>query len=231
MPLKLPTYQITQLPNSPQFGQRINKHAVLVIELIVAYTLILVTIWTSPGAQRVFFYITAAWFLLSLILAINRGEPAGLERLPLRMTILTVLLTVVIAIAMAAIAYVVGTLHGLFGVRQPLLHASTYLLWSLVQQYIQQSFFFARIEQLTSTGRLASLITALLFGLAHLPNPVLAPVTFVGGWILCELFRRYRSLYPLAVAHGLIGLAIAISVPDQIHHHMRVGLGYLRYPK
>src|SRR5262249_41901016 len=97
-------------------------------------------------------------------------------------------------------------------------------------QYIQQAFFFARIEKITSNGRLAAVITAVLFGLAHLPSPVLAPVTLVGGWILSELFGRYRSLYPLAVAHGLIGLAIAVSVPDSIHHHMRVGLGYLRYP-
>jgi len=153
-----------------------------------------------------------------------------LNRLPLRMTAITVSLTIVIAAVMAAIGYTQGTLHGLFGVRKPLLHASTYLLWSLVQQYIQQAFFFARIEKIASNGRLAAVITAILFGLAHLPSPVLAPVTLVGGWILSELFRRYRSLYPLAVAHGLIGLAIAVSVPDSIHHHMRVGLGYLRYP-
>jgi len=210
---------------------RAVKKRVLLLELVVGYTLIIVTIWTPPTTQRVLFYITAAWFLLSLIVAIKRREATGFGRLPLRMTLLTVLLTIVIAVGMALIAYAAGTLHGLFGVRKPLLHASGYLLWSLVQQYIQQSFFFARIEQLIANGRRASLITALLFGLAHLPNPVLTPVTFVGGFILCELFRCYRSLYPLALAHGLIGLAIAVSVPDNIHHHMRVGLGYLRYPK
>jgi hypothetical protein len=62
-----------------------------------------------------------------------------------------------------------------------------------------------------------------------LPNPVLAPVTFVGGWLLSELFRRYRTLVPLGIGHGLVGIAIALSVPDHIQHHMRVGLGYLRY--
>lgn len=210
--------------------QAVKPH-VLLPELVAGYTLIMVTIWTPPRTQRVFFYITAAWFLLSLILAIKRHRPTGFERLPLRMTLLTVLLTMVAALGIAVIAYATGTLHGLFGVRSPLLHASAYLLWALVQQYIQQSFFFLRIEQLVSNGRRASLITALLFGLAHLPNPVLTPITFVGGFILCELFRRYHSLYPLALAHGLIGLALAVSVPDSIHHHMRVGLGYLRYPK
>ena len=207
------------------------KPRVLLLELAVGYTLILITIWTPPGVQRTLFYITAAWFFFSLLFDLRRGEATGSERLPLRMTLITVALTFLIAIGMALIAHAAGTLHGLFGIRNPLLHASMYLLWSLVQQYIQQSYFFARIEQLVANGRLASLITAFLFGLAHLPNPVLTPVTFVGGFILCELFRRYRSIYPLALAHGLIGLAIAVSVPDNIHHHMRVGLGYLRYPK
>src|SRR5215471_2590369 len=209
---------------------RRNKLA-LAGELVVAYALIMATIWTAHSTQRVLFYISAAWFLFSAVSAALRREPLGLKAPPVRMTILVVLTIIVIAVAMAGIAAVLGTLHGLFGVRAPLLHASTYLLWSLVQQYIQQSFFFVRIEQLTLDGRLASFLTACLFGLAHLPNPVLTPVTFAGGWILCELFRRYRSLYPLAFAHGLTGLAIAVSVPDSIHHHMRVGLGYLRYPK
>lgn len=188
------------------------------------------TIWSANPTQRVLFWISVAWFFVSAVLGKLRGEPQGFKRPPAVFTLITAALTLIIAVAMGGIAALLGTLHGLFGVRAPVLHASGYLLWSLVQQYIQQSFFFARIEKLTTSGPLASLITAVLFGLAHLPNPVLTPVTFVGGWVLCELFRRYRTLYPLAIAHGLIGLAIAVSVPDSIHHHMRVGLGYLRYP-
>ena len=208
---------------------RENKIVVLG-ELAVGYSLIMITIWTAHRAQRILFYLSAAYFFVAAVIALIRRQPLGLKRLPLRMTLITVAATIVIAAVMVAAAALQGTLHGLFGVRAPLLHASTYLVWSLVQQYIQQSFFFVRIEQLTSNGARASFITACLFGLAHLPNPVLTPVTFIGGWILCELFRRYRSLYPLAIAHGLIGLAIAVSVPDSIHHRMRVGLGYLRYP-
>jgi membrane protease YdiL (CAAX protease family) len=203
----------------------------LLLELAIAYALIMATIWTAPRAQRILFYVTAAWFFCSAVLAVLRGQPLGLKPPPLRMTVILISATVVICAIMAGIAAALGTLHGLFGVRAPLLHASAYLLWSLVQQYIQQTFFFSRIEQFVSSGPLASTITACLFGLAHLPNPVLTPVTLVGGWILCELFRRYRTLYPLAVAHGLTGLTIAISVPDSLQHHMRVGLGYVRYPK
>lgn len=211
-------------------ANRENKLALL-LELAVGYALITATIWTANPTQRILFWISAAWFFCSAVLAVRRGEPLGLKRPPLRMTIFVISLVLLIVAGMMTIAAVMGTLHGLLGVRTSLLHASGYLVWALVQQYIQQSFFFGRIEQLTSNGLLAGFWTALLFSLAHVPNPVLVPVTFVGGWILTELFRRYGTLYPLAVAHGLIGLAIAISVPDHLHHHMRVGLGYLRYPR
>lgn len=210
---------------------QIRQSYVVLSEMAVAYGLIQVTIWTAPPQQRILFWIAAAWFFASAVLAKLRGQPLGFKRPPMRMTITVVALTIVIVVLMGTIAAALGTLHGLFGVRAPLWHASGYLLWSVVQQYIQQSFFFVRIEKLISNGVFASFLTALLFSLAHLPSPVLTGVTFAGGWILSELFRRYRSLYPLAFAHGVIGLAIAVSVPDSIHHHMRVGLGYLRYPR
>lgn len=210
---------------------QIRQSYVVLSEMAVAYGLIQVTIWTAPPQQRILFWIAAAWFFASAVLAKLRGQPLGFKRPPMRMTITVVALTIVIVVLMGAIAAALGTLHGLFGVRAPLWHAWGYLLWSVVQQYIQQSFFFVRIEKLISNGVFASFLTALLFSLAHLPSPVLTGVTFAGGWILSELFRRYRSLYPLAFAHGVIGLAIAVSVPDSIHHHMRVGLGYLRYPR
>ena len=210
---------------------QIRQSYVVLSEMAVAYGLIQVTIWTAPPQQRILFWIAAAWFFASAGLAKLRGQLLGFKRPPMRMTITVVALTIVIVVLMGTIAAALGTLHGLFGVRAPLWHASGYLLWSVVQQYIQQSFFFVRIEKLISNGVFASFLTALLFSLAHLPSPVLTGVTFAGGWILSELFRRYRSLYPLAFAHGVIGLAIAVSVPDSIHHHMRVGLGYLRYPR
>ena len=45
-----------------------------------------------------------------------------------------------------------------------------------------------------------------------------------------ELFRRHRTLYPLAVAHALVALSLAISVPETVLHDMRVGIGYIHFP-
>jgi hypothetical protein len=43
------------------------------------------------------------------------------------------------------------------------------------------------------------------------------------------MFRCYRSLYPIALVHAMLGLTIALVVPDSLLHHMRVGIGYLQY--
>lgn len=104
------------------------------------------------------------------------------------------------------------------------------LTWAFLQQFLAQSFFFLHLEYLLRSGRRAVLATALVFSSAHIPNPVLVPVTLVGGVILSEMFRRNRTLYMLAVAHTLIALSLAISIPETVLHDMRVGIGYIRYP-
>jgi hypothetical protein len=47
----------------------------------------------------------------------------------------------------------------------------------------------------------------------------------------CLLFLRYRNLYPLALAHTILGITVAITVPGPVVHNMRVGLGYLTYAR
>jgi membrane protease YdiL (CAAX protease family) len=103
-----------------------------------------------------------------------------------------------------------------------------YLIWALLQEFILQSFFFTRFEDLYG-GSTAVWIAASLFALAHLPSPILTIATLIGALFFCEMFRRYRSLYPLAIVHAVLGLTLAFVVPDSLLHHMRVGIGYLRY--
>ena len=72
-------------------------------------------------------------------------------------------------------------------------------------------------------------VAAALFAIAHLPNPLLTVVTVLWGATACLLYLRYRNLYPLMIAHAILGIAIAITVPGPVDHNMRVGLGYLTY--
>ncbi len=103
-----------------------------------------------------------------------------------------------------------------------------YFLWALVQEFLLQSFFFTRCEDLFG-GETAVWIAATLFAVAHLPNPILTTFTFIGALFFCEMFRRYRSIYPIAVVHAALGLTVAVTMPDSLLHHMRVGIGYFRY--
>ena len=72
-------------------------------------------------------------------------------------------------------------------------------------------------------------MASLLFALAHLPNPILAPITLIWGFAACLLFLRYRNLYPLMMAHAILGITVAITIPGPVVHNMHVGLGYLTY--
>ena len=70
-------------------------------------------------------------------------------------------------------------------------------------------------------------MAATLFSAAHLPSPILTTFTLVGGLFFCEMFRRYRSIYPIGIVHAVLGLTIAVTMPDSLLHNMRVGIGYL----
>src|SRR5207342_2115974 len=82
---------------------------------------------------------------------------------------------------------------------------------------------------LLPNANLAALISASVFALAHLPNPVLTPLTLIWGFTACLVFIRVRNVYPLAIAHAIFGICIAVTIPASILHNMRVGLGYITY--
>ena len=75
----------------------------------------------------------------------------------------------------------------------------------------------------------AAVTAAGIFAAAHLPNPILTPVTLFWGLAACMVFLRFRNIFPLAVAHAIFGITIAITIPGPVVHNMRVGLGYLTY--
>ena len=121
------------------------------------------------------------------------------------------------------------SLHRLHGPTPLLSHVWGYLIWAVMQQFLLQIYFLLRLMRLLP-GKMAPILAAAgLFSLAHLPNPVLTPVTLVWGIAACVLFLRYRNIYALGIAHGILGLCVAVIVPDSIQHHMRVGIGYYRY--
>ena len=102
-----------------------------------------------------------------------------------------------------------------------------YMIWALVQQFILQSFFFTRLEELLGSST-AVWITATFFAAVHLPNMILMTFTLIGGLFFCEMFRRYRSIYLLGIVHAVLGLTLSATIPASLLNHLRVGIGFLR---
>src|SRR5439155_13667743 len=103
-----------------------------------------------------------------------------------------------------------------------------YVSWAMLQEFVLQSLFFNRCEELYGSSA-AVWMASTRFAAAHLPSPVLTTATLIGALLFCEMYRRYRSIYPLGIVHAMLGLTVAITTPDSLLHHMRVGIGYLRY--
>ncbi len=196
-------------------------------ELLLGYGLILFILWIPETPQRILSPV-ALIVTLAIVLArrptvndlgiSHRGLAASLWILPAALAL---------ALASVLVAKQIGTLHPLY--KGDLKHMTGYVLWTLYQQFLLNDYFMPRLTRLLASEGTAVGLSAVLFATAHLPNLPLTAATLAWGAISCALFRRYRNLYALGLAQGLLGLCFAICVPDALHHHLRVGLGYLRY--
>jgi len=192
----------------------------------LVFALIMVAVWTPQGRVNTMVSLSAAvcilWFTV-------RGRYSICE-LGLTRPGSGVVAMLVSGIFMVATIVVAGAVVHRLGPAQPApwRRAWQYAIWALQQEFILQSFFYVRLESLLGSRR-AVWSAALLFSAAHLPSPVLTLLSFIGGWLFCEMFRRYRNIFPLGLVHATLGLTIAASLPDSLLHHMRVGLGYFLY--
>jgi hypothetical protein len=104
-----------------------------------------------------------------------------------------------------------------------------YGIWCAFQQYLAQSYFHNRLMEAVRNRHLSSLLVGIIFGSAHIPNPILIVATTVAGFVFAEIFARHRNIWPLALAQAVGGLLIAAVSPASLIHNMRVGPGYLFY--
>ena len=198
-------------------------------QIIVAFLFLEFALWEPQLETRNRWVGVAAITILVLALM----DRASLERLGLRLP-KTFGATIVLGISFATAVFLVAMVHWAGGEvpanpTWPRLHTMwQYFVWAIIQQFILQSFFFTRCEELFGSSA-AVWVTATLFAAVHLPSPILTTFTLVGGLFFCEMFRRYRSIYPIGIVHAVLGLTVALTMPDSVLHHMRVGIGYLHY--
>lgn len=199
------------------------------LELAVGYALIMATIWTANPMQRVLYWLAFAWIAGTTWSRREGWTALGMGRKGLLDSLWIVAAAVLLSGIAVLLALRTGSLHPLHGATPVPVHAGGYIVWALMQQFILQSYFLLRLLRLLPGKALAVAVATTIFAIAHLPNPVLTPITLIWGAISCLLFLRYRNIYALGIAHGIMGLCVAITVPTALHRHMRVGLGYLQY--
>jgi len=201
-------------------------------ELILGYGAVVGVIWMPERLQRIFSPIVLAVTLFVVLVGRTRGEGTTDQDLGLgRRGLVPSLWILPAAFALCALsvfaAAKAGTLHPLY--RGNLAHITGYVLWTIYQQFLLQDYFMDRLLRLLPNETAAVVLAGVLFAVAHLPNLTLTAATLAWGIVSCVLFRRYRNLWTLGLAQGLLGICFAICVPDALHHHLRVGLEYLRY--
>jgi membrane protease YdiL (CAAX protease family) len=200
------------------------------VQVIIVFLFLEFALWAPTRNIRNFWAVITMITILILVLA----DQPSLERLGLRLP-KTPGASVVLGIGFLAVIFMVllvNSVGGQIPANQtwPAVHrVCRYVIWALIQEFILQSFFFNRFEELYG-GSAAVWIASTLFAVAHLPSPVLTAATLIGALFFCEMFRRYRSIYFLGIVHAMLGLTIAIITPNSmLLHHMRVGIRYLQY--
>jgi hypothetical protein len=199
------------------------------VELCIGYGLILATIWTPRPYQHWLWWIASTWVVLTTVLSFPGWAAMGFRRGGFVSSLWVVFAAGIVSASAIIVAIHLDTLRRPISARGWVLTFGGYTLWSFVQQFLLQGYFLFRLLRLMPRQEWAAVAAAGIFSAAHLPNPILMPITFVWGLAACFVFLRFRNLFPLAAAHAILGITVAITIPGPVVRNMRVGLGYLRY--
>jgi membrane protease YdiL (CAAX protease family) len=99
-------------------------------------------------------------------------------------------------------------------------------LWALFQQYALNGFINRRAQLALGKGRKSVLLVAVVFSLLHFPNPLLAALTFVGGFVWAAVYQRQPNLFALALSHAVSSPSLALTVSPTLLNSLRVGFKY-----
>jgi membrane protease YdiL (CAAX protease family) len=99
-------------------------------------------------------------------------------------------------------------------------------LWALLQQYALNGFINRRAQLAFGTGAKSVGLVAVVFALLHLPNPLLAILTLIGGLIWAAAYQRQPNLFALALSHALVSLTLALNISPDLLNSLRVGFKY-----
>ncbi len=206
------------------------KRLLTVLEVPLVYGGILLYIWRWQFTHPRVWILLWAVVLLSHVAHHDTLRGLGLTSIELRASA-EIVLPLALAVFVPLVVYGFGShilVLSLPG-KSAILWWGGYAIWCAFQQYLAQSYFHNRLMSIVRSPHLSSLLLALMFGGAHIPNTILIIVTTLGGFLLAEVFARHRNIWPLALAQAVGGFLVAALSPASLIHNMRVGPGYFFY--
>ncbi|MEK7630381.1 MAG: CPBP family glutamic-type intramembrane protease [Patescibacteria group bacterium] len=199
-----------------------------VIELFVVFILIMERIWLAQ--KEIISFIAIAMVAISWWK--NKDNLKTLGFLPNDFTIVKKMSLVILlsGLVFSLIGFWLspGTTLNFELVSAIFISAFGYLIWALFQQLILNGYFSNRLQSIFGNVREASFVSGLLFAVAHMPNPVLAPIALIGGAISSYFFLKSKNIFPLVIAHAIIAAMIIHLVPTGWHHNMTVGYNFFK---
>jgi membrane protease YdiL (CAAX protease family) len=200
------------------------------LEVLLVYAGLLLYIWRWQFSHPRLWMALLAITVLSHLARGERPRDLGLTLSGLRANAGKILpLVLAIYLPLVLYGFARHLLVPLVPGKQSLVWFTAYLSWCAVQQYLAQSYFHRRLMSVIENPHRRSLVVGLMFGAAHIPNPILMVVTTLAGFVFAEVFALHRNIWPLALAHAAGGFLIAAISPPSLIHNMRVGPGYYFY--
>jgi hypothetical protein len=205
------------------------KRALALVDVVGLPIFILAFIWRLQYTTNWAWLGFVVWMIASF--AIHRDTPSTLGWRADNLWPATKRAAVVFAVLAPALFLTGIVLRAPWHVPEHLVKLNrlwSYFAFCVLQQVALNSLLMNRMIFLVSRRWLAAGLTGVIFAACHWPNPVLVPITFIGGTVMAWLFARERNIVPLAVMQALLGTLAWWAFPLAWHHHLRVGPGYFR---
>ena len=192
------------LPSEWARGRRARWELVALVATGVLHLL-----FESVLEQKKWFLIAAAsgWIgYLVLRLVRERGvlQEWGLWPVRRKSFLLPALVFVAGAGALALVGAMLG--HQLLLPLHALVLFALYPIWGFAQQFLLQALLTRNLRAFISSTPLVTLIASLLFGIVHAPDVFLMAATFTLGLLFTPVYLRERSILPLGLFHGFLGV-------------------------
>jgi CAAX prenyl protease-like protein len=199
-------------------------------EALALALFVMIYVWRLQSSAFNSWIIFPVWLLLSFALHSDTPKTLGWRADNLwPATRTTAVVFGIFTLATSAVGLFLGAPHRLPAHLIEPHRFAGYFAFCLLQEVGLQSYLMNRLLTAIQKPIPAALVAGTLFSLMHWPNPVLVPLTFVGGTAFCWIFARERNIIPLTIAQAILGSLVWWAFPVAWHHSMRVGPGFYSF--